>query len=119
MSVYLAVTKFYITTKITRSVNHDGSWYVREDLPIGTVIALDADGNLYIPSSEYSGHMHRECVNGGVFKSSVHQLYRDNWMYAGTGVDQMLVYLAANQPLHRRTSPHDAALFNAGLEPIK
>jgi len=95
MSVHLFAVKLVVTTDapFAMMLQHDGSIVPNTSCPAGTVLAYDADDNLYVyvlgidylvpgsPDPETSSAEWPRVKNGTI------RLYRDNWRHVSAGPD--------------------------------
>jgi hypothetical protein len=106
MSLQFTAT-VHLTTRHADFVNHDGrtSQERREELPIGTPIAIDAEGNVYIPSDYMSDGVRESFAMPEMAKLMLgkpRKLFRDYWCSASINI---------NEP--NKAGPYFHAVLNA------
>lgn len=120
MSLQLQAVHIYSTHLPAISQSHNGGKCVREDLPINSIIAEDAEGNFYLYQGFMLGDkMHLKTSSWSKPKNGVMPLWRDYWVALSADRKQMAMYLAEGLALHPKVSPHNAAFYNAGLKTIR
>lgn len=88
MSVYLFALKIVITTDVPYApmTTHEGLIVPNIDCPEGTVLAYDADDNVYHYVGTKHAHQSKSSAWPRVQKGHI-QLYRDYWRHISSGAD--------------------------------
>jgi hypothetical protein len=102
-----------LTTRHADFVNHDGaiSNDRRDELPLGTPIAIDAEGNVYIPSDYMSDGIRESFAMPEMRKLMLdkpRKLFRDHWRSASINI---------NEP--EKAGPYFHAVLNALPEKVR
>lgn len=83
MCIQLHAVKLIVVTRQPIIVHHNGARQPHYDCPVGTVLAYDADDNLYVLRNavDNTRSSHWPTVKNGYIS-----LYRDHWKHIASGV---------------------------------
>jgi len=124
MSLLLKAIAIYRTTLPAEAINHDSTVFQRSDLPVGSIVAEDEEGNFYLYTAPFTQDSHKKRSwpqrVGGVIP-----LWRDYWIFAAATRCRLDKYLVDLQnrtwpagKAYPHVSPNTVALYNAGLEVV-
>lgn len=87
MSIHLQAVKLIMVTKGATIIDHDGNDYPNYECLPGTVLAYDADNNLYVYDNPRGIHIDGVKSNWPAARNGRITLFRDHWtfMQAGAG----------------------------------
>lgn len=113
MSIYLYAKHLYVTTGPATARNHaapigDGKLLTNTECPTGTILAIDADGNVYICVNTFMKTDEDDCWPDRNEKGFI-ELFRDYWRSAGINANQ--------DP--QKVGPYFQAILNAPRRVIK
>lgn len=85
MSRKFKVLQLFRTTDVAKDIDHDGNPYINVDLPKGSLIAVDEDGEWYLGQACMYAPDMAEYVDGDLRKISPkgYMMFRDHWCILG------------------------------------
>lgn len=121
MSLRLNAVAVYRTTRPAEAVDYNSVVFQRDDLPVGSIVAEDVEGNFYLWTSPVFKGLHKKGSwpqkTGGTIS-----LWRDHWASASATREQMNRYLSdlkekawPEGTVYPHVASDSVALFNSGL----